>query len=802
MKNQLLIAFRNILKNKINSVITITGMSVGLACILLIYLFVSQEYSYNNFFEDRDHIYRLNYKAKYTSGSQPGEVLLNYTLPAELMEKVSQTENSTSYREAGDIIFNYQHQNYTQRLSMADSNFFKIFSFNLIAGNRELLFHNPDEIVITRNVADKYLKLKNSTYQDLLGQIIELDNDIPFTITGILEDIPHNSTINFDGIIPNYNYINRFSRSQNDFGNTLVFMKLKPGTDVAQTENNIAEVVTDHYRNTLIDLQQENVMLKSDDCFTPFLISLKEGYLNDSVENPYEKQSSKKYSLILIAIGMIVLFIACCNYIILTLGQSLKKVGEVGIRKSLGARTSNIFNLFFAEGMLLTFISLLLALLLIKVLIPVFGRLAHTEIFPELINYPKTLLFIVTGLLVIVLLTSLIPGLVFANIRPNLMSSKKIQMGNKSLYSKFFVAFQYSISIILIIVTMFMMRQTKYMKNQSLGFSKDHILDINVDFLEDDDRYALNTLIQQHAGVVNSTLTDRNYINGDWTSSIRKNDYESIDVRVLKVDNNYIPTLGINLLEGENFTELNIQPNDRTIIVNQKLVSLFEMKEPVGKFLDFNGREFKIIGVVEDFHYDSMKERIEPLILCARTHYGNESSVILVKFIPEQLAHVIEHIKKSWKETTPDLDLNFSFWDVELKGWYETEERWSKIIASASIIAIIISLLGLFGLTVMLTNQRIKEIGIRKVNGAKIIEVVNTLNLAFLTWLVVALIIACPLAHVIVNYWLESYPYKVPVSWWVFLMSGALAICIAFITISWQSWRVASRNPVEALRYE
>jgi putative ABC transport system permease protein len=803
MKRELLIAFRNILKNRTNSIITIVSMSVGIACSLLIYLFVAQEYSYNDFHENIEQICRSSYEVQLADGRKESYSLLDYKLPEKLINEVPQIRTSTSYRHAFTNKFKYENQYYNELLSLADSNFFKVFNFKLIAGNKEKLFINPDEIVITRELADKYLKTGKGTYHDLLGQTIEIGNKIPFIISGILENIPNNSTIGFDGIIPNYKYNFNFRQSNNAMGNSLVFSELNKDADIVAAKNNIANVINDHYSSKILELQQKNILSKSDDCFSPFLLSLNNVYLEDSIVAEYEKVSSKKYSRILIAIGLLILIIACINYITLTLGQSVKKVGEVSVRKTFGAKTKNIFKLFFAEGILLSLISVFFGILLCVLLIPVFGQLAHTEIFTDIINYPKAVLFGLSGFFGVVLLTSIVPGLIFAKIRPNLMSSKKFAIGKRSLFSQFFVAFQYSVSIMLIVITIFISRQLHYMKHEPLGITTNNVLDINIGFLKKNDRLAFNALLKKHAGIIGTTLSDRNFINGSSSRSIKKDSEETIEVRIIKVDHDYIATVGLDIIEGKDFTQENVKENDNAIIVNEKLVHQYEFKnDAIGKHLNIEGNDFYIIGVVKDFHFDSMKDKINPLVLFTRINMGNSYNNAMVKFHPKQLPNVMGHIKKSWKEIAPEHDLDYSFWDEELNSRYMAEERWGKIIGYSSIIAIIISSLGLFGLTILLINQQIKEIGIRKVNGAKISEILSMLNRNFIAWVAIAFVIACPVAYYAMTKWLENYVYKIELSWWVFALAGIMALGIALLTVSWQSWKAATRNPVEALRYE
>jgi putative ABC transport system permease protein len=778
-------------------------MSVGIACVLLIYLYVSQEFSYNDFHNDKNLIHRLNTELKLADGNIYKLAVLDYKLPGKLEKEVPQIEKSTAYREAYEVIFNYNNQIYKERLSLADANFFKIFSFDLIAGNRDKLFTNPDEIVITRKLADKYLKTNSETYQDLLGHTIILADNGPFTISGILEDMPINSTISFAGIIPNYKYNSKFPQSNTFTGNSLVYVKLKKGSDVNLARKNITTVFNEHYASIKSNLQRQNILSPSDNCLTPFLLSLNDVYLEDNIWVEYEKSSSKKYLGILSAIGLLILLIGCFNYVTLTLGQSLKQVGQVSIRKTFGAKPINIFKVFFAEGTLLTLISLSFGILLCILLMPMFGNLAHTKIFIELVNFPKTIIYGLTGFFLVVILTSLVPGLIFSKIQPNLMTAKKMAVGRKSNFSQVFVAFQYSISIILIISTIFISRQVNYMKNKPLGFDKESVIDINIDYLDNDKKLALNDMLKQHSGILNSSLTSRNFINGRSNTNIKKNSYENIEVRQIKVDHNYLPTIGLELLQGKNFTKQNVKKHDNAIIVNKALTEKFDFEaEPIGKMLNVDGEYFTIIVVVNDFHFDTMKEKIEPLMLYARTNMGNYYRNILIKFQPEQLSGLIEHIKESWEQVAPELELNYSFWDTSLENRYLAEERWAKIVSYSSLIAIIISSLGLFGLTILLINQRIKEIGVRKVNGAKIIELLGMLNKDFVKWVAIAFMIGCPVSYYAISKWLEDFAYKTELSWWIFALAGVLALGIALLTVSWQSWKAATRNPVEALRYE
>jgi len=485
----------------------------------------------------------------------------------------------------------------------------------------------------------------------------------------------------------------------------------------------------------------------------------------------------------------------------LSLSQAFNKVGEVGIRKAIGARPVNIFGLFFTENSILTFTSLAIGAFLCTLLLPIFNQLAYTEIYTGLINIPQILVFVTLILSIVVLTTSVIPILKLMKIQPNLLLSKNLKSRNKNSVTQLFVTLQYVLSIILIILTISIIRQTNFMKYKDLGFSAENIIDLRIYHLNKSQKTALRDELRNNPGIINLTLTDRDYTSGRSSNFIKNKNGKLSQTRLLDVDNNYISTLSLNLTQGENFTESS--STNQSIIINEKLLSFLGFKEDaIGQIVDVDGQDYRITGVVKDFHYDSMKEEIQPLMLLPRTEEIKRGKFIFIKYNPAQLSQLIPFIQNTWKKITPDKELDFHFWDEQLNQRYQAEERWSQIIAYAAIIAIIISSLGLFGLTLMVINQRVKEIGIRKISGAKISEVITMLNKDFLKGVAIAFVVASPIAYYAMNKWLENFAYKTTLSWWIFALAGVLALGIALLTVSWQSWRAATRNPVEALRYE
>ena len=797
-------SFRNIKRNKLNAFITTVGLSIALASVLIIYLFVTQENSYNTFHENADRIYRLNYKIKLKDGEEGSSYLVNPELAKELKDKIPQIEHCSPFRLGYMAQFDLEDKYMKVKLGIAEQDFFDMFSFNLLYGNKKKLLLGPTDIVLTKSMAQKIANNNTTNLEELIGQSIKFTflQDTRFTITGILEDIPKNSTLDFEAIIP-YEHQDPFWQSNNGFGNSTVYYELKPDVEAEQANALIGDAVYEYYKTNIERGQKSNFLHPSKDCFQPFMLPLKNLYLDTTIDTSYELKGNKAQLRILTVVGILILFIAFSNYIILTIGQFFKKSGEIGVRKSIGGKDIDIFKMFLSENSVLITVSFLIGGLLSYFIIPVFNNISQSQIYFNLVNTNSLLVFSILSGIILITLTSVIPVFVFKKVKPIALATKNIFTGKKSGSSRVFVGVQYALTIVLIIATIVINKQTRFLKNKSLGFSEDNIISIDVPYLEQSKSVVLRDILKKQAGVLNVTLTNRNYFDGYSSCSFRVSDTEVMETYNFKADNFFIPTLDLKILEGRNFSETEVTENNRSIIVNEEFVSRMGFKgSPVGQTVNGCGDDFTVIGVVNNYQYLTSRENIEPMILHARTDMGNPYSAVLVKYAPQNLDNVISAIKKGWKEIDTKEQLNYIFWDKELENRYQAEERLSKIIMYASIIAIIILTLGLFGLTVLISAQRTNEIGIRKVNGARIIEVVMLLNGDYLKWVFIAFLLACPSAWYILDLWLEDFAFKTDISWWTFALAGAVALIIALVTVSLQSWKAATRNPVEALRYE
>ena len=806
MKTNLIYALRNITKNSINSLISVVGLAIAVACCLWIYFFVNQEKSYNNYIENADRIYRMNYTLKYVDNTF-SEVRLEPEIADIFQKKVPQIEKSTEYRFAYTQMLKHNEEFFDTEMSYADREFFEIFNLEFLAGDKSQVFLGPNEIVITQKLADILLRKKNKDYSSLIGQSVEFPvnyDNRQFQITGIIKNLPRNTSFReFGGIIPGDNNGQNFGGCDNNLGYTSIFYLVKEGADSEQAEKNAIREIHQYYDSRVQRMKNENQLLNVSDAFVPFTLPVREVYSRDDVFSCYENTSSPRNANILISIGILILLIACCNYTLLSLGQAIKKMEEVGVRKAMGARRANVFSIFFYEGIILTGLAFLVGTILCFFFLQYINNIASIEIYTEIVSFPGIILFALFAFSIVVILISAIPMLVFSNFNPSQLVGKRITAGKKSILTQTFVSFQYSLSIILIIVTISFMRQSNYLKNKSLGVTTENIIDLSVERMENDQKILLRNLIEEHPGVLNLSLCARNFLNGSSDNYVDKGNGERIDVNRLKVDEKYISTIDLQLIHGKNFSFNNLQNGDRSMIVNSKFTKAFEIQDnPIGQVYRFGNVDFTIIGVVEDFFFSDLTNEINPVMLFTRANWGNGYYRLLIRFQPNQLVDVMDHIKKCYRKVAPGTNFDYTFWDEELGKRYAEEERWSKIVGIASVIAILISSLGLFGLTILLINQRIKEIGIRKVNGARSTDVLITINKTFVSWLLGSILVATPVGYYIVKIWLRNYPYNTGIGWWVFFLAGFIALGIALITVSWQSWRAATRNPVEALRYE
>lgn len=797
-------ALRNLKRNKLNTIITVAGLSFALASVLIIYLFVSQEQNYNNFHTNADRIFRLNYSLKLKDGNEVAGHLTSPTLAKELKDKIPQIEYATPYRIGYMAQFDLNDQNMKINLGISEQSFFNMFGFKLLHGNRETLLQHTTNIVLTRSLAKKVWPNKADNLNDILGEPVRFTfiPDQAFTVSGILEDIPKNSSISFEAMI-HFEYERPFWQSNNMFGNSNIYYQLKQDQDQVAINNLIGKEVKQFYSSEIESAQKNNQLSSMNNCFQPFSLPLTEAYLYSQINDSYGKNVDKTHLNILTLVGALILIIAFSNYIILTIGQFYKKAGEVSIRKSVGGGNLDILRMFISENTLIIAFAFIIGAVLGYLFIPSFNDFAQSNLYLNQVNTKMLILFIVLAVLLLITLTSLVPFIAFRNIKPTALATKNMLKGKKGGVSHLFLGLQYTLTIILITAALVIDKQTNFLKNKSLGFADDNIISLNVSYLPQSTAVVLRDNLLKQPGVTSTALTNRDFFDGYSTRNFKVSGNESMEVYMFKIDDNFISTLELELIGGRNFFESEITPNNKSVIVNEQFIKQMGFENlPIGGIVVAGSNRYKIIGVVKDYQFLTNREKIEPMMLYADPNTGNGYSSILVKYNPTMLSNVISGIKTKWDEIGTKEQLKYTFWDQELENRYLAEERFGKLIKYATIIAIVILALGLFGLTVLISSQRINEIGIRKVNGAKISEVILLLNTNYIKWVSLAFILASPIAYFVMNKWLENFAFKTALSWWIFAFAGFLALLLALFTVSWQTFKAARSNPVEALRYE
>ena len=802
-KNYLKSAFRNHIKSKWNSLINIFSLAIGIACCILIYVFVSHEFSFDQFHENGENIHQIYYEVItgendiHTSGLQP------HSLINELHQNFDAVIKATSFQRTSALV-EFEEKQFNEDFAKVDSTFLSIFSFPLIVGNKEKALLSHDQIVITKRTAEKYFNDLNGDYSQVVGKTISIYNwsnkKKDYIITGILESLPKNSSLQFDMLMLKEGN-DFYSRSNNIFGELSVFALLNNKHKPEDVRNSLAPLVDKLFGKTLKELRQKGVIKDSDDCFVFKIQPLADVYFNTEIQSRYEDQSKKTYSYILIGIGLLIITLACINFINLSIGQSLHKTLEIGIRKVLGAGKKQIIIQYSIEKTILIILALIAGYTLSELLLPMFNQLAQKELTISIFDNFGVPVFLFSVLIISSLFAAGIPSLVLSKINPNGVFKTISKLGGRNRVNSVLIIVQFFLSIVLLTSAFIMSQQISYMQTKDLGFDKDQVVVIPI-VKEFSDIY--KNKIKNYPEILNATGCDRNFSSGSSTRIFYTKNEKPVQVTIIRVEEDYINTLGINLLQGRNFSKEFPADKLNSILVNHTFVEEFELESPIGETI--NGHKFKeeipkIVGVINDFHYWSLRSKIPPIML-HMTREINGPWGLLVKIKSGNIQETISLLENTWKKTIPNRDFTYSFFDDDLNARYLNEQRWQKITGISTIFAFIISCLGLLGLALIITNTRTKEIGIRKVLGASIVTVVAILNKDITKWILIANTLALPATWYIMNKWLGNYEYQIDIDWWVFIFTGIASLAIALLTVSFQTLRAALANPVKALKYE
>jgi len=801
IKQYFLIALRIMWRNKTFAIINLLSLSTGIMFCLLIFTFIKNETTHDAFHPNKNRVFRVVNHYSNTEGGTEKSPLQDHKFVQVFSENIPSILRASALQKTGAWI-RKDDKIFFEDIAFVDSTFLELFHFPLIAGNPSTALLDRQSAVITREVADKFFDTTDGDYQKILGKMLTFPKgeERNFMVTGVLESIPKTSSIQFTILTP---YANNepYPESNNFFGNCSIYIELQSPVDQANATE-VANSLVETHLSDKFEIARRYFKDDEQPFFEFILQPLTDIYLNEEIWNQYEKHGNIKYAYVLSSIAVLVLIISCINYIMLTTGRTIQRLREVGMRKVLGAGTRHIANQFMSEALLNSLLSLLLAIFLASLLLPVFNQLSERELDIFLFE-PVMITFIMILVIAISLLIGIVPAVNVNRMNPqDIFQSRTRYKGGR--YSSIFVVAQYTMAIGLIISTFVILSQLHYIREKDTGFNRDNVAVISLpDDFSDDQINRLKQQLITYANINQVTGSDRNFVSGSSSNIIKRADEQTVLTRFLRVDPDYIETLEIPLIMGRNLSWA-ASDTFNAVFVNEKFIKEMQWDDPLGMKIPEDENDEKnptVVGVVQDFHFDSMEDEIMPLILHMNPNRNSIWS-LFVRINGSNIPGSLDNIKESWNAVAPDRPLNYTFLDESLDEQYSREERWSKIVGYGAGFSILISSLGLLGLTLLIVTRRTKEIGIRKVNGANYSDILVLIFKAFVTWILLGLLLATPISLYTMQQWLQNFAYKTSISGWTFILAGVIALVIALLTVGWQTYRAATKNPVEALRYE
>ncbi len=798
LKNYLKIALRNLIKNKVYSAINILSLSTGIACCSLIFLFVRHELSYDKFHEGADTISLVLYKYnEFINSATPGT--FGPALKSDFPEVVSFVR-TTGFVSGSAALIKYGEKIYRESIIYADAAFFTFFTFPLEHGNPETVLKNPKSIVLSKQMAEKYF---GKDYP--IGKILLLkfkDKFEDYIVTGVAEPIPRNSSIQFD-FITNFGKTFPYDLNDQDLVIVLTFIKLSSKSMAVELMEKFPGFIKKYF-----DIEQHPEYTIGLQLFP--LIDLHIGTIWTGT--PLTPQTNPLNLYILSGIALIILLIACFNFMNLSIGSSSTRIKEIGMRKVIGAHRHQLSKQFWFESILLSFVALIVGISLAELFLPAFNTLAGKSLNFDYLGNWQTLLFLIGLAFIVGIVAGSYPAVVFSGFTAIDIFRGRLKVGGKNVFTRLLIVIQFTLSIFLIISAIIMQHQQSFLINKDLGYDKKFVvvIPIYVNWISANQqeneaivRSLKNELIRDDniTSVSGSVITfTRGYYR---RSYLKDKEGTSVMVDAVPADYDFLETFGIELIEGRDFSPEFPADATGSIIVNESFIERFGISDPIGREVSDMFAQLKnvtIIGVVKDYHFWDLHNPIGPAYLMINTQWPY--LFVNVKIKEKNTQETIAIIKEKFNTIVPDKPFSYTFIEDELAAQYESEERWSRIIRYASIFAILIACSGLFGLTLLTVARRTKEIAIRKINGASVSSIVFLLSKQFAFLVLLSNIIAWPVAYYAMNKWLQNFAYRIDLSWWIFVLAGLLALVIALVTVSYQAIKVARANPVDALRYE
>ncbi len=797
-KNYFKIAWINLLRNKIFSVIKILGLSIGLTVCMLIFLYTKDEISYDQFHENKAQLYRIIQTLQ--AGDNPPQTIgiTNGVIGEAFAKEIPEIQQfvringeAVTVKKNNDVL--------TEHPLFVDDNFFTVFTFPLLEGNKRTVLKDLHSVVLSKGMAKKYFGTEDAIGETM--QIKRYDEFENYTVTAIAENFPQNSTIKADMFFPiKYSLQNRGSEW---FGGSLnTFLLLSPQADIKTVESKMQAMFDKNTKDLIAKAEKEQGMrfkaTLSLQPLTDIHLSKKAGPDNGMTDG-----SNPAYSYILTCIAIFILIIACINFINLAVAQSLKRSKEIGIRKVVGSTRKQLIKQFLIESFLVSLIAFAIAILLTVTLLPFFNQLANKKLSLAYLSD----WYLYAGYFLLLLVTSFIsgfyPSLVLSAFQPVKVLYSRQKLMSKNYLTKGLIVLQFALAIFLIIGTIAINSQLDFLLHKDLGYDSKNLVRIQLPNIKQSN--------QLPALFKNELANKSNIIgvaarNGGRNISGAKANGKNIMIENNKIDDKFLPTFKIPVIAGRNFSPDYPSDSTHSVIVNENFVKEagWKLNKVVGKtisFMDEAKTAVTIIGVIKDYHFASLKEKITPEVFTMNPSF-NDYGEIWIKIKPDDVPQTLSVLQTTYKKLVPYYPYLYQFMDDINAKNYETEAKWKQIISIASSLFIFISCIGLFGLVILSIEQRTKEIGIRKVLGAAVSKIVMLISKEFIVLISIAFVVAVPVGYYFVNKWLQDFAYRINIGWWMFALAGVLVITVALLTIGFQAIKAAIANPVKSLRTE
>lgn len=802
IRHYFIISFRNLLRNKLHSILNILGLAIGVACFILISIFVKYELSYDRFNKKADRIYRiavygmLGNTEIHQTGTPP-------PLPVQLYQEFPEIEAVTRMLKFGNMQAVYEKKIFTEEnIFVADSTFPDIFTLKFIKGNPAFSLNQPGEMLITEKTAKKYFGDEDPLNKSIIFR--DGRNEYSIRVSGVIEEYPFNSHYHPDFILSILSFKDIYD-NKNWFHNCLsTYLMLKPNTGYKSLESKFPEFIAKYF----FQGGSYSEFVKNGNYWRYNLQPLTKIHLTSKLNGEFEANGNSAYIYILSIAAVFILIIACINYMNLYTAKSLIRAKEIGVRKSFGSTRLSLIRQFLLESVLLSFISVILALIIVDTLLPYYRAFTGKPLVLDYLS-PQSVAAFASIVLVVGIFSGSYPAIFLSSFRPAVILKQKAGNHQKSISLRnSLVILQFSISICLIAGTILVFKQLRFMRYENLGVNKDNVLVVrNISGLSNNkNEFVMKLSSDPHIQRVSMTsdIFGSNFINWGYGAEGK----QTFTLNTFYCDTAYATVLKLKMAAGRFFSP-SYSSDSSGIVINEAAAKMLEWADPLSRqvMLWTISKNLHIIGVVKDFNYESKQTQIRPMALIllngiAKGDENTNANYILARLNPGNPDASIEFIRKTWMRLSDGEPFNYSFLDEDYNNLYRNESKAQQLFLLFAILSIFIAGLGLFGLASYTSLQRKKEVGLRKVNGATGMSIIMLLSENYAKWVFIAFLISCPVSWFILKRWLTNFAYHTALSWWIFILAGTTGMALALCTVSWQSFRAASKNPVEALRYE